>query len=52
MSQYYEIDGDKLERKFKKCPQCGAGFWMGEHSDRLVCGYCGYTEWKNKGKKK
>lgn len=30
----------------KLCPKCGAR--MGEHSDRLSCGKCGYTEFKQK----
>ncbi|MDE1868731.1 MAG: 30S ribosomal protein S27ae [Candidatus Micrarchaeota archaeon] len=28
------------------CPKCGAR--MGEHSDRVSCGKCGYTEFKQK----
>ncbi|MCL5008019.1 MAG: 30S ribosomal protein S27ae [Candidatus Marsarchaeota archaeon] len=28
----------------KMCPKCNSR--MGEHSDRLSCGRCGYTEFK------
>jgi len=45
---YYEIKEYKLERKRKKCPKCGSGVFLGEHSDRSSCGKCGYTEWKKK----
>lgn len=30
----------------KFCPKCGAR--MGSHEDRLTCGRCGYTEFKDK----
>ena len=40
----YQISGDKLERKNKSCPKCGAGIFLAKHTDRLVCGTCGYTE--------
>lgn len=47
----FEVKGDKVERKYKTCPEEGDGFRMGEHSDRWMCGHCGYTEWKD-GKKR
>ncbi len=28
----------------KMCPKCGSR--MGEHSDRVSCGKCGYAEFK------
>lgn len=46
MSKYYEIKGEKLVRKFKNCPKCGDGYFMGEHKDRLHCGKCDYTQKK------
>jgi small subunit ribosomal protein S27Ae len=45
---YYEISGDKLERKRKTCPKCGPGVFMAEHEDRTSCGKCGYTEFKSR----
>ena len=47
-SEFYKVDGPKVERKRKFCPKCGAGVFMGEHKDRFVCGSCSYTEWKKK----
>ncbi len=43
MSKYYNVKGDKVEKKFKECPKCGNGYFMGEHSDRYHCGKCNYT---------
>jgi ubiquitin-small subunit ribosomal protein S27Ae len=37
-------DQGKLKNKF--CPKCGVGFTMAEHSNRVSCGKCGYTEFK------
>ncbi len=42
----YDIKDDKLIRKKKGCPKC-EGAYLAEHSDRLSCGKCGYTEFKN-----
>jgi ubiquitin-small subunit ribosomal protein S27Ae len=44
VSNYYKIDGDKVERLRKSCPKCGQGVFMAQHNDRLACGKCGYTE--------
>jgi len=44
--ELYEVQGDKLIRKKKTCPKCGDGVFMAEHADRLSCGKCGYTEFK------
>ncbi len=43
---YYEIVGDKLNRKLKKCPRCGSfmGLHKGQQS-RWVCGSCSYTDY-------
>lgn len=48
MSEYFEINGDKLERKYKNCPEHDGkkGFKMAEHDDRWTCGNCGHTEFK------
>ena len=45
-ADYYKAGGEKLERKNKSCPKCGAGVFLAEHKDRVACGKCGYTEWK------
>jgi small subunit ribosomal protein S27Ae len=44
---YYKA-GEALQREKRFCPKCGAGVFMAEHSDRLSCGKCSYTEWKNR----
>ncbi|MBD3263374.1 30S ribosomal protein S27ae [Candidatus Woesearchaeota archaeon] len=48
----YEIKGNKIERKGRVCPKCGAGVFMGEHEDRYACGKCGYMEKKRKNSSK
>ena len=42
--KYEVVDGEQV-RKGSPCPQpeCGPGVFLGEHSDRKVCGKCGYT---------
>ena len=44
--ELYEVQGGKLIRKNRTCPKCGDGVFMAEHADRLSCGKCGYTEFK------
>jgi small subunit ribosomal protein S27Ae len=44
--EFYEIQENKIIRKRKICPKCGNGIFMAEHSNRLSCGKCGYTEFK------
>jgi small subunit ribosomal protein S27Ae len=44
----YQVSGSTLTRKNKFCPKCGAGFFMAQHSDRLTCGKCSYTEFLKK----
>jgi small subunit ribosomal protein S27Ae len=46
--KYYEVKDDALIRKKKTCPKCGDGVFLAEHSNRLSCGKCGYTEFKKK----
>jgi len=43
---YYTITGDKLTRKLKKCPRCGAfmALHKGQQS-RWTCGSCSYTDY-------
>ena len=49
-TDYYKVDGEKIERTRKFCPKCGEGVFMGEHKRGkeivLVCGKCGYSEVK------
>ena len=44
--KYKMVDG-KLKRG-KVCPKCGPGFFLGEHKDRVTCGFCGYCEFGTK----
>lgn len=46
ISAVYEVSGDKLTKKNKTCPKCGAGVFLAEHKDRRSCGKCGYSERK------
>ena len=40
----YEVDESGNVRRLKfECPNCGAGFFMAKHADRLVCGKCHLT---------
>ncbi|MWG34269.1 30S ribosomal protein S27ae [Halomarina oriensis] len=40
-NEYYSDDGTTEK---EMCPRCGDTF-LAEHSDRVHCGKCGYTEW-------
>lgn len=44
----YKADSETLTRLRKECPRCGKGYFMAEHKDRLSCGHCGFTNFKNK----
>jgi small subunit ribosomal protein S27Ae len=46
--ELYTVEGEKLVRKRRTCPRCGAGIFLAEHADRYTCGKCGYTEFKKK----
>ena len=37
--------------KNPSCPKCGAGTFMAVHKNRVSCGKCGYSEFKDKDKK-
>jgi ubiquitin-small subunit ribosomal protein S27Ae len=52
ISQIYEIEDGKINRKKRECPRCGRGVFMAQHSDRSTCGKCGFTEFIHKDKKK
>ncbi len=47
-SALYETKGESVERKRRNCPKCGPGVMMAEHRDRVHCGKCGYTEFKQR----
>jgi len=47
-STLYAAKDGGLERKRRSCPKCGPGVLMAEHRDRLNCGKCGYTEFKER----
>ncbi len=42
----YKVEGDKVVRTKPVCPKCGPGVFMATHKDRVSCGRCGYTEFK------
>ena len=45
-SEYYKVEGNTAVPQRKACPRCGPGVFMAEHKDRVSCGKCGYTEFK------
>lgn len=47
-SDLYKIEGDKIIALRKTCPRCGLGVFLADHGERMTCGKCGYTEWKQK----
>jgi small subunit ribosomal protein S27Ae len=45
INTYYDITGDKISHRLRKCPRCGS--FMANHKgvqQRWACGKCGYTE--------
>jgi len=44
--KFYKIQGDSLKRLKQECPRCGKGRFLAEHTNRLSCGNCGYTSFK------
>ncbi|MCS6768507.1 MAG: 30S ribosomal protein S27ae [Candidatus Nitrosocaldus sp.] len=50
--KYYAIEGNKIRRLRRECPRCGRGVFMAEHSDRVTCGRCNYTEFKRKDRER
>jgi len=44
----YKLTETSVERLRKECPRCGHGYFMAEHKDRLTCGHCGYTSFRNR----
>ncbi|MEM0139523.1 MAG: 30S ribosomal protein S27ae [Ferroplasma sp.] len=46
--ELYTVEAEKIVRKRRACPRCGAGVYLAEHADRYTCGKCGYTEFKKK----
>ncbi|MEM0367018.1 MAG: 30S ribosomal protein S27ae [Candidatus Nitrosocaldus sp.] len=50
--KYYMVEDDRIKRVRRECPRCGRGVFMAEHSDRVTCGRCNYTEFKRKDREK
>jgi small subunit ribosomal protein S27Ae len=46
VGSYYQLSGDSIKARKSVCPRCGNGVFLAEHSNRLSCGKCGYTEFK------
>ena len=46
VGNYYQLSGESIKIKKPVCPKCGNGVFLAEHSNRLSCGKCGYTEFK------
>lgn len=46
--EFYDVEDNEIVRKKKNCPRCGSGVFMADHGERLSCGRCGYTEFRNK----
>lgn len=46
-SNYFKVEGKKIERTRKVCPRCGDGTFLGKHKNRHYCGRCKYTEFLN-----
>ena len=47
-STVYEATSETLKRTRRSCPKCGPGVLLADHKNRLNCGNCGYTEFKDK----
>jgi len=44
----YKIEGDKIIEKKRSCPRCGPGVFLSTGQERVYCGRCHLTEFKNK----
>jgi ubiquitin-small subunit ribosomal protein S27Ae len=45
---HYKITGEEVKRDRKHCPRCGPAVFLADHSGRLYCGKCHYTEFSEK----
>jgi len=45
---FYKVQGDRVIRLKRDCPKCGNGVFLADHGDRLTCGRCGYTGFKER----
>ena len=43
----YKIEGDKITKE-RNCPRCGPGIFLMNAKDRMYCGKCHYSEFKDK----
>jgi len=50
-TEFFKIEGNKINRIRKHCPKCGPAVFLAEHKNRFSCGKCGYTEFKGGIKK-
>lgn len=50
-TRFYVQEEGKLRTVRRSCPRCGPGVFMAEHGNRWSCGRCGYTEYRDAGKK-
>lgn len=50
-TEFFKIEGNKINRIRKHCPKCGPAVFLAEHKNRFSCGKCGYTEFKGSIKK-
>ncbi len=48
INDYYVIKENEITRQRQFCPKCGNGVFLAEHANRMTCGKCGYTKYKNK----
>ncbi len=51
ISNFYEVNDNKIQRKGKDCPKCGTGVKMAEHKTKeqktkFTCGKCGMNVWE------
>ncbi len=44
--ELFESEDGEVKRLRKSCPRCGPGIFLADHGERLACGKCGYTEFK------
>ncbi len=45
---FYNVSGAGFSRTVRFCSRCPAGTILAQHTNRLYCGRCGYTEFLKK----
>merc|ERR1712194_706835 len=38
--KFYKVDGEKIVKLRRECPNCGEGVFLAMHPDRYYCGKC------------